>query len=158
MLERKEKSFHVVFHNVTKQKALTFLPSSSQVEWNACFRIVFVFYALQPDVIFGLAAGNILQHPRTTSSFSTITSCSVTAAWHLLKAPRELRETWRVCFPFPLIHTEFQLKSHTLTHIHTRKASAHLGDSDNVLWWYQIGVGDGRGLQTNTAGHACTLH
>lgn len=80
-----------------------------------CSVTVFVVWALQPDVILGLNAGNILQHSITTSSFSTVNSCYVTAAWHLFKAQRELRETWCICFSFPTIRSEFQLKSHTHT-------------------------------------------
>lgn len=49
-----------------------------------------------------------------------------------VETQQELRGTRCICFSYPVMHRESQLKSHT--HVNTR-----LGNSDNVLWWRQIG-------------------
>ncbi len=72
--------------------------------------------------------------------------CCVALVQHL---KGELREAQCIYFSynFPTIHNEFQLKSHT-------HASTHSGDSDNVLWWYQIGGLYSRQIQLAMLAHS----
>lgn len=84
------------------------------------------------------ASNNHIQLP---PNHFILCDCCV-AAVQILKESSEKRRAL-LFIQFPTTHNEFRLKSHKWAHTHTHTpshADTHLGDSDNVLWWYQIGA------------------